>query len=654
MYNGVYKKIISEYLNAAERGEKPSISKIAKTLEVSEEKVRRTLITEGIWTSKTAKQVTDLYHQGMTVSEIAHKLVMSEKNVQSYIPYSRGMYGGDASPDAIRSGEYRKRMKHAAKQMHSRNSKGEVMKDNIKSGDENISEQLDAVERENTYEKDKQRRFIELRKETEAQYTKLSSLRADDYLEIARKKRLHTRSVNKLYQLRFDLISNPTFNHYDDELGMNEAERKDFLRLAKAEKGISRTAIVPGDMNLHALHYMIQKMFGWQNSHLHMFSLSENDFKSVTACRIGEWEKLCGSIFRFPGADVADIYWDDDYEEGISPKTWLKRKYSAPYQAKCVSESFLYNLQEVAEFEKYFGENGERIKFSKDALIDEILHRVNFEEYTMNILAERLCVKDLFVKAKEEDSAIPDERLQIWHSYMIGERELAIKEWDDMQKKYPNIAKELMDNMKQLITWRHNRNSCDEAIRYGHEDWVKKQIGITPGQLLKQSEYRIPDLEEKCFSLLDNYNPRCYPLFGTVLYNYDYGDDWIVRITCEEIYIRKDEWDFPDQYGYVRVSTFNEKDGLTTYRYFDTSGEEAAEERRTVLAEIDVKKRPICIDMDGPMLLDDVGGIHGFHDMLKVLKDPDADTSEEERRDMKVWAKGMGWTGRTPKPENLL
>lgn len=654
MYNGVYKKIISEYLNAAEKGEKPSISKIAKTLKVSEEKVRRTLITEKIWTSKTAKQVTDLYHQGMTVSEIAHKLVMSEKNVQSYIPYSRGMYGGDASPDAIRSGEYRKRMKHAAKKMHSRNSKGEVMKDNIRSGEEYLSEQPDAVEHENTYEKEKQRRFNELRKETEDQYIKLSSLIEDDCLEIARKKRLHTQSVNKLYQLRFDLISNSTFNHYDDELGMNEAERKDFLRLAKAEKGISRTAIVPGDMNLHALHYVIQKMFGWQNSHLHMFSLSDNDFKSVTACRIGEWEKLCGAIFRFPGADIADIYWDDDYEEGISPKTWLKRKYSAPYQAKSVSESFLHNLQEVAEFEKYFGENGERINFSKDALIDEILHRVDFEEYTMNILAERLCVKDLFVKAEEEDSAIPDERLQIWHSYMIGERELAIKEWDDMQKKYPNIAKELVDNMKQLITWRHNRNSCDEAIRYGHEDWVKKQIGITPRQLLKQSKYRIPDLEERCFSLLDGYNPRCYPLFGTVLYNYDYGDDWTVRITCEEIYIRKDEWDFPDQYGYVSVSTFNEKDGLATYRYFDTSGKEAAEERRTVLAEIDVKKRPRCIEMDGAMLLDDVGGIHGFHDMLKVLKDPDADTSDEERRDMKVWAKGMGWTGRTPKPENLL
>ena len=88
----------------------------------------------------------------MTVSEIACKLVMSEKNVQSYIPYSRGMYGGDASPDAIRSGEYRKRMKHAAKKMHSRNGRGEVMKDDMKSDENYLSEHSDTVEHENIYE----------------------------------------------------------------------------------------------------------------------------------------------------------------------------------------------------------------------------------------------------------------------------------------------------------------------------------------------------------------------------------------------------------------------------------------------------------------------------------------------------------------------
>ena len=73
-----------------------------------------------------------------------------------------------------------------------------------------------------------------------------------------------------------------------------------------------------------------------------------------------------------------------------------------------------------------------------------------------------------------------------------------------------------------------------------------------------------------------------------------------------------------------------------------------------MLAEIDVKKQPRCINMDGPMLLDDVGGIHGFLDMLKVLRAPDTETNDEERKDMKAWARGMGWTGRTPKPENLL
>ena len=55
-------------------------------------------------------------------------------------------------------------------------------------------------------------------------------------------------------------------------------EWEEFLRLAKAERGISRDILVPGDMNLHALHYAIQQAFGWQNSHLHRFLLGEEDY----------------------------------------------------------------------------------------------------------------------------------------------------------------------------------------------------------------------------------------------------------------------------------------------------------------------------------------------------------------------------------------
>lgn len=60
-------------------------------------------------------QIVELQSQGMTTEEIADTLYMSVKNVQAYMPYERGVYGGDElSKEAIRSNKYRNRMKKAA------------------------------------------------------------------------------------------------------------------------------------------------------------------------------------------------------------------------------------------------------------------------------------------------------------------------------------------------------------------------------------------------------------------------------------------------------------------------------------------------------------------------------------------------------------
>ena len=49
-------------------------------------------------------------------------------------------------------------------------------------------------------------------------------------------------------------------------------------------------------------------------------------------------------------------------------------------------------------------------------------------------------------------------------------------------------------------------------------------------------------------------------------------------------------------------------------------------------------------------LVEDPGGIHGFYEMLKTINGNDP----EEKESMKQWAKGLGWTGRISKPENML
>ena len=49
-------------------------------------------------------------------------------------------------------------------------------------------------------------------------------------------------------------------------------------------------------------------------------------------------------------------------------------------------------------------------------------------------------------------------------------------------------------------------------------------------------------------------------------------------------------------------------------------------------------------------LVDDVGGIHGFCEFLEAINGDDP----KEKKFYKTWAMGLGWTGRMPKPENVL
>ena len=78
-------------------------------------KVRKILITEGLWESDTSIKVGTLLAQGLTTEEIAEILLMSVKNVQAYMPYERGIYGGDElSMEAVRADRCRHRMKKAA------------------------------------------------------------------------------------------------------------------------------------------------------------------------------------------------------------------------------------------------------------------------------------------------------------------------------------------------------------------------------------------------------------------------------------------------------------------------------------------------------------------------------------------------------------
>lgn len=610
----VYEDIIKEYETCK------SVTQIAKKLKVSEERVRRTLITERLWTSRSAEPIVKLFREGKTVPEIAKELTISEKTVQSYIPYTKGMYGGEQSDTALRSEGYRTRMKEAEKNMNEEKEVKPLPEEpvEIKLPDRNWSFRDEPL---NHSEMD-----IE---PWNRGYDGVGGSRRD-----------------YVYQLRFDLVGSFMYGAEED-YGMEPEEREEFLKLAKAKEGISRTVLVPGAMNLHAMHYMILRLFGWQNEHLHRFSLPEGSFDSLTEKTIGGWFDLCGTLLRFPDGDNADLYWDDDYESGQSVKSWLRSKYRKKYRQYSVTESMVSTMNEQARFEQdYMGERGKHAHLKRTDTLSDLDHTVIMEgDY--NTLLERLTVSELFVSTEEkvEASKLTDEWLKSVTESRDAAREKVIRLLGNERQKA-----DLQKAINELSQCRALRDTIEKELFYGNRVQLKKSLKEDPEKVLAEIKEAIPEWETDVFRILNLYNPEVRPAFDTLYYLYDFGDDWCIRITCEKRYKRMNEFDFPHETGWVRAVVMNDKVGIANYRYFDEAEQEIKGEERDRLAEVDVKRSPVCIQSDGMSLVEDPGGIYGFYHMLQTIDGDDI----EEKTSMKEWAKGLGWTGRLSKPENML
>ena len=102
----LYTEIVKTYLDTR------SVKATAAKLKTSAVKVRKVLITEGLWSSRTSLEIQRYLDQGKTTAEIAEILATTEKAVQQYLPYTRGMYHGDLQTvSALNSADYRNRIR---------------------------------------------------------------------------------------------------------------------------------------------------------------------------------------------------------------------------------------------------------------------------------------------------------------------------------------------------------------------------------------------------------------------------------------------------------------------------------------------------------------------------------------------------------------
>ena len=178
-----------------------------------------------------------------------------------------------------------------------------------------------------------------------------------------------------------------------------------------------------------------------------------------------------------------DLYWDDDYDGMVSPKTWMKSKYSAPYYYGGLSEHYLFAhreaihfaqnnsvLQIPPSFDDYLA--GKTESYTKKLEETSLSEMSNFAGFSPDHLLERLSVSQVFCLSAEDG-------------------------WEARVSSIAQKAAELFE--RDLF--------ASELMGYG-DDYDK---------------------------WLHYVNPSVIPLADTLLYSYDYGDGWELMIHCTDI-----------------------------------------------------------------------------------------------------------------------
>jgi len=96
------KKIMGSY----QEGE--ALKQIGREIGISPAKVRKVLITTGEWQSELSNEILKLHEAGYNTTQIAEAMGLSQKSVNNYLPYSKGLYKEDnATTNALRIRKHR-------------------------------------------------------------------------------------------------------------------------------------------------------------------------------------------------------------------------------------------------------------------------------------------------------------------------------------------------------------------------------------------------------------------------------------------------------------------------------------------------------------------------------------------------------------------
>lgn len=421
------------------------------------------------------------------------------------------------------------------------------------------------------------------------------------------------------------------------ELEARGADMPTLKKWGKVKNTISRDVLVSPAMPLFALHFVIQKCFGWQNSHLHHFEFPSKVLQKLVKDSFKEYCKYCGLYFRFPYENddetLADIYWYDDYSGEEAPVDWLKSKYEPPFIYRGMSEHYMVAQSAVRSF---FEENltirtilpfSEVMKGNTDFKTVRV-EEAGFQamrpyfENGMGELIERMTlwetIRPLTAYETEKGKKLGLEASFREAERIARERELAYETDYSHMDEIAELATKLQCAEEKLVKACRRKNSNPATVAKVSAEY----------QALKST------YEENAEAFFERTAPIMPPLAKELRYEYDYGDGWVVKITLAEDY---------------RVAY----EGEYLVGFYDAKGNRAEAVLEKMLTSVLERDVPVCVAADGLSVMDDVGGIGGYCDFLNTIHG-EGDDFYEDAYETKEWARSMGWTGRMKKPSNIL
>ncbi len=341
-------QVVDFYYSTIDEGHpQGNMSTVAEEFKITRAKVNKILITARVIDSPLYQDIIKLKERGYDTDDIASALGVSAATVKINMPYEKVIYNGDEmSAGASYVEEFRKREKVFLKKVVRKKTNLEREREAYWGNPENvyIHDYMKAQGFfDNLEPKDDPIHLSPNFTEEESKLFKISIDMTVLHIELD----ADLSEVKDLAEIKYESMLYPLQSSLDGTAGQ---ERVDEIADNHKVYTISRDILIPSNIPLHNLHYMINRAFGFTNSHLHEYTLSDHDLKWVTEGKISKWKKYVGLLFKNPVRDENIDFWDDDYEGG-SPKKWMRSKYTGPVYDKIFEESYPYAQEEMSDVE---------------------------------------------------------------------------------------------------------------------------------------------------------------------------------------------------------------------------------------------------------------------------------------------------------------